>query len=145
MEQEMQLMKLLSRCGHILHHRRCLNQSQNRVLMLLNHYGPMSQKHLMDHMHIQSGSMSELIAKVEHAGYIEKKRSQLDKRNFDLQLTEKGRDQAELFEQHQAILAERLFASLTPKQKDELQFVLEKLLEDWSDLKSCRQCERGEI
>lgn len=144
MDQDTQLMKKLSRCGHILHHRRCLNQSQNRILTLLKRYGVMSQKELMLHMHIQSGSLSEVLAKVEHAGYIEKHRISTDKRNFEVSLTASGMVQAELFEKHQKVMAERLFASLEQRQKDQLEAVLDVLLEDWAEMKSCRQCERGE-
>ena len=143
MEQDMQLMKLLQRCGHVIYHRRCLNQSQNQILLLLKKHGAMNQKALMEHMHIRSGSMSEVIAKVEHAGYITKSRSQDDRRNYDVVLTEAGKKQAEHFEKHQEEMAKRLFDSLTQTQKDQLQNILESLIEQWADLKSCRQCERG--
>lgn len=144
LKQDLELMKKLSRCGHILHHRRCLNQSQNRILLELKKHGSMSQKMLLKHMHIQSGSLSEVLAKVEHAGYIMRNRIEDDKRNYEVSLTESGKKQAELFEKHQAEMASNLFAALSEKQKDELDVILDILLGDWAEMKSCRLCERGE-
>lgn len=143
MEKDLLLMKQLSQCGHVLHHRRCLNQSQNRILLLLKNRGPMTQKALMHAMHIQSGSLSEVLGKVESAKYIEKKRCQDDKRNFEVFLTDLGLQQAELFEKHQASMAEKLFASLDDQQKDMLAEILDQLLSEWTDFKSCRLCEKG--
>lgn len=144
LKQDLELMKKLSCCGHILHHRRCLNQSQNRILLELEKHGSMSQKLLMKHMHIQSGSLSEVLAKVEHAGYITKNRIADDKRNYEVSLTESGKKQAELFEKHQAEMAGNLFAGLSVDQKDALEAILDTLLADWAEMKSCRLCERGE-
>jgi len=87
--------------------------------------------------------MSEVLAKVEHAGYITKTRSADDRRNYDVVLTASGKKQAELFEVHQKEMAERLFASLSKAQKDELESLLESLVDEWADLKSCRHCEKG--
>lgn len=143
MEQDITLMRLLGQCGHVLHHRRCLNQSQNRILFLLKKNGSMTQKELMQSMHIQSGSLSELLGKVEHAGYVQKERMANDKRNYKVSLTDAGLQQAIRFEQHQEAIAESMFKSLSPQQKDELEEMLTDLLQNWADFKSCRLCEEG--
>ncbi len=143
MEQDLTLMKQLRQCGHVLYHRRCLNQSQNRILVLLKNQGMMTQKDLMKAMHIQSGSLSEVLGKVEQAGYIQKKRCENDRRNYEVTLTDEGKAQADRFENHQMEMAERLFQRLSAQQKDELEALLGVLLLDWADFKSCRLCEEG--
>lgn len=142
MEENLRLMKLMDRCGHVIHHRHCLHQSQSRILSLLNQYGSMSQQELLEKMHIQSGSLSELLKKVENAGYIEKKRSTKDKRYFNIQLTAEGKKQAEIFEVHQVRIADGMFKSLSDQQKDELEEILSVLLDDWANIKPCKICER---
>lgn len=144
MEQDLLLMKLLNDCGHILAHRRCLNQSQNTILSILKQQGPLTQKDLMQIMRIRSGSLSELLGKVEDAGYISRCRLENDKRNVEVFLTAEGKKQAELFELHQAEMAKRLFECLAPAEKQQLADMLAELLDAWSDFKSCRHCRRGD-
>ncbi len=143
MTEDLQLMKKLSECGHILHHRRCLNQSQNQILLLLYQYGSMSQSQLMEMMHIQSGSLSELVSKVERAGYIQRNRCEHDCRNFEISLTDTGEKQAVRFEEHQQWMAQCMFEKLDLQQKKFLYDMLEDLLEEWKDLKPCHSC-KGE-
>ncbi len=97
----------------------------------------------MKAMHIQSGSLSEVLGKVEQAGYIQKKRCENDRRNYEVTLTDEGKAQADRFENHQMEMAERLFQRLSAQQKDELEALLGVLLLDWADFKSCRLCEKG--
>lgn len=138
MQKETELMKRMRRCGHLLYHCCSLNQSQNKVLFHLYRDGPMNQKALLEKMCIQPGSLSEVVAKVEHCGLVEKQRPEEDKRCCVLTLTPKGRQQAITFEQQDKELAERLFSSLSAEQKDELMEILSILLDDWSDLQPCR-------
>jgi DNA-binding MarR family transcriptional regulator len=132
-EGDLELFRLMRRCGHFIYHRSIMNQSQNRILVLLSRYGSMSQKELMEKMKIQAGSLSEVLGKLEANGFIEKRRSSDDKRNFKLLPTEKGRAQAEHFERQQAEIAESMFEPLDMREKDELKQILSKLLEKWED------------
>jgi len=131
---DLELFRLMRRCGHFIYHRSVMNQSQNRALVLLNRNGSMGQKELIEKMRIQPGSLSEVLGKLEANGYIEKRRSSGDKRNFELLLTEKGRAQAELFERRQAEIAESMFEPLDMREKGELRRILSKLLEKWENL-----------
>ena len=128
---DIQLMKKMRRCGHILHHKYSLNFSQNKILLILNREGEMGQKALTDVMQIQAGSISELLTKLETAELIERKRCQNDKRNCSVALTEKGRRQAEEFEERRKVMAEFLFRTLDQEQKERLYETLEILLEYW--------------
>ena len=145
MVDDQELMKLMQRCGHIIDHRKCLSQSQSRVLTLLNQYGPMTQKELLEKMCIKSGSLSEVVSKVENAGYIEKTRNETDRRNFDLVLTPEGKKQALRYESQKEFIASYLFEDLDESQKEQLEYLLTTLLDNWGKLKSCCECKKGEL
>ena len=131
MKQNLDLLNKMRRCGHLLYHRYSDDQSQNRILLLLHRSGPMNQRKLQDEMHIQPGSLSEVVAKVENCGLIERQRSEKDRRNWELRLTEKGREQALEFEKQRAQRADLLFSPLDEKQKKDLESILDILLENW--------------
>lgn len=131
MEQDIELLRKMRRCGHLLYHRYSSNQSQNRILLLLHRNGPLTQKELLEQMHIQPGSLSEVVSKVEHCGLIERRRAERDRRIWELQLTEKGRDRAIEFEQKRKETAAKLFSVLTPEQKNDFGEILSILLENW--------------
>ena len=131
MEKDLELMRKMRRCGHLLYHRYSPNQSQSRIVLLLHRNGPMNQKELLEQMHIQPGSLSEVVAKVENCGLIERKRSEKDRRVWELQLTEKGHNRALQFEKQREETAERLFSVLTDRQKEDFGEILSILLENW--------------
>ncbi len=98
----------------------------------------MKQRELMERMNIQAGSLSEIIAKVEAGGFLERTRCEGDRRNFELRLTDAGRERAEIFERERDEMAQKLFSVLDDAQKDELFETLNILLEKWrGDLWHC--------
>ena len=92
---------------------------------------PREALELLEQMHIQPGSLSEVVSKVEHCGLIERRRAERDRRIWELQLTEKGRDRAIEFEQKREETAVKLFSVLTPEQKNDFGEILSILLENW--------------
>ncbi len=131
------LLRTMRRCGHVLYHRNSTNYSQNKILLLLRRKGSMSQRALCDELRIQAGSLSEVLCKVEAAGYIEKCRCDDDKRNLFIHLTEAGLAQAERFEREREETAHRLFANLNTAEKEALLATLTKLLGEWESLCCC--------
>ena len=129
--QDVELMRQMRRCNHLLYHKFSLNFSQNRILSVLNREGPMTQKALMCRLQIQPGSLSEVIAKVEGAGLVERRRCEDDRRNFEIRLTEEGVKQAEAFERERQDMAQLLFATLTDGEKQQLMSLMTKLHEHW--------------
>ena len=130
-EQDLQLVRRLRRCGHLLHHiYNFSNGSQMRLLLRLRDE-PMTQKELTDQLRIQPGSLSEMLAKVERAGLVEKRRSERDRRNFELRLTDEGRAQADVFEKEQMEQATWLLEPLTDDQKTQLKSLLDTLIAHW--------------
>ena len=130
---DIELMQKMRCCGHLLYHRYPLNMSQNRVLLILKDFGPMSQKEMVDRMGIQSGSLSEVISKVEADGYITRLRSEKDRRNYDLALTPSGLQHANDFEIQRDALAVSLFKDLTLSQQNELDKILDILISSWKN------------
>ncbi len=128
---DVELMRQMRRCNHLLYHKFSLNFSQNRILSLLNREGPMTQKALMCRMQIQPGSMSEVIAKVEGAGLVERRRCEDDRRNFEIRLTEEGVKQAEAFERDRQDMAHLLFEPISQPEKEQLMDILTKLYDHW--------------
>lgn len=121
----------MRRCGHLLYHRYPTGMSQNRILLILKNEGAMKQRELMERMNIQAGSLSEIIAKVEAGGFIERRRCEGDKRNFELTLTDEGRDRAEVFERERNAMAAELYSCLDDTQKQQLYDILGMLLDKW--------------
>ena len=131
LEQDLKLVRRLRRCGHLLHHKyNFSNGSQMRMLLRLRG-GPMTQKELTERLRIQPGSLSEMLTKVERAGLVEKRRSERDRRNFELNLTEEGRAQADRFEKEQAEQANWLLEPLDEAQKRQLMALLDALIAHW--------------
>lgn len=130
---DVELMRQMRRCNHLLYHKFSLNFSQNRILSVLNKEGAMTQKALMCRMQIQPGSLSEVLAKVETAGLVERRRCEDDRRNFEIRLTEEGVKQAEAFERDRRDMAQLLFATLEDSEKQQLMTLMTKLHEHWEN------------
>ena len=109
------------------------NSSQKRILMMLEDAGgTVKQRELTMKLRIKSGSASEIISKLEAAGYVQRSRNEEDRRAVDLTLTETGKEMAqEAIEEHKK-KDDQNFAVLTDDEKNELLSLLEKVNADWS-------------
>ena len=65
--------------------------SRYRILSLLAERERIGQQELKDLLAVKSGSLSELLAKLEKKDLIRRKKNDADKRNRDIVLTEEGR------------------------------------------------------
>ncbi|MDE7218795.1 MAG: MarR family transcriptional regulator [Oscillospiraceae bacterium] len=127
------LAESLEHCGRLLSH--CIGKSrgQGRILRILCEQGQMNQKELQEILRIQTGSMSEIAAKLENKGLILRVRDGTDKRKVLLSITDEGREWVAQRDDA-AIRRQRaeLFSSLTAEEQDTLQTLLDKLSEDWT-------------
>ena len=106
--------------------------SQQRVLIVLSEMGgAATQRMLTERLQIQSGSASEVVGKLESAGYIVRTVSEADRRNVEVALTEKGREATEEAKRQREKRHEEMFLCLTETEKEELLVLLEKLSSDW--------------
>lgn len=123
-----ELSELIGKCNnHITH--RGKGRGQGKVLKILARNGEISQKDLQDMLEIQSGSISEVLAKLEDKGMITRIKSEDDKRKVIVSITEAGKEKAASCGCKNR--AERLYAGLTEEEKEELKFLLNKLVNSW--------------
>lgn len=123
------LFRLMRRCGHVLYHSQDQNNGQGRIIHILAMRGTLSQRELQEILHIQAGSLSEIVGKLEAKGYLTKERDEKDQRKMILKITPKGRKSTE----EKAYLKSRqeLFSSLNEKEQEQMKKLLKKLLDQW--------------
>lgn len=105
--------------------------SQKRVLILLWESKGMTQRELTRRLGIQPGSASEVIGKLEAAGFIVRTPSETDHRTTDIRLTETGKALAQDAHARRQERHEQMFAVLSEQEKDILIALLEKVSGDW--------------
>lgn len=106
--------------------------SQKRILIILDEIGTaITQQKLTERLGIQPGSVSEVIAKLENAGYIRRTPNEADRRTTDIQLTKTGKAAAAQASRQRIQRHEQMFSCLSDTQKKELLSLLEKINADW--------------
>ncbi|MCR5229470.1 MAG: MarR family winged helix-turn-helix transcriptional regulator [Solobacterium sp.] len=119
----------LHKCGYYIYHNSPGGQSQTQILLYLLKEGKVSQKELQEHMKIQSGSVSEVITKLENKGFIQRERDDADRRRVTVSLTKAGKNCAE--HRKNSGSHEICYPLLTEEQKDQLIQLLELTAEGW--------------
>ena len=84
-----------------------------------------------DRICIRSGSASEVLGKLEKAGYICRTVSEADRRGMDIALTREGETHARETTRLRNAWISSQFSSLTEAEKETLLEILEKLSRDW--------------
>lgn len=131
-EKQEDLYHLMRACGHILYHSGSSKTGQGRILHILDEEGDVSQKDLQAMLEIQSGSISEILAKLERDELIERRKDERDRRKVIVSMTDKGRDHARHY--HEGPQEKDWFAALDDVQRDELGNLLQILLDSWKEL-----------
>lgn len=117
--------------AHLARHGGGGKGGQGRILGILARRGTMTQRELMELVDVRSGSLSEVLGKLEAAGYVERTPNEQDRRSVDVALTEKGREAAEEAFARRAQMIAGLFSALDEDEKAQLNALLEKLGADW--------------
>ena len=123
---------LLRACGHRLHHGMPggPHGSQEKLLQILNDQGGRAdQRELQERMRIRPASASELLAKLEEKGLVERRKDEEDRRRVQVMLTEEGLRKAH--EEGSPEENGELFQGLTDEEQKVLKNLLLKLLESW--------------
>ncbi|MGN0967996.1 MAG: MarR family winged helix-turn-helix transcriptional regulator [Oscillospiraceae bacterium] len=129
---EERIIKDLMYCSGFLRSRTEGKGSQRRVLFFLRERGPMTQKEILDEMGVRAGSLSELLSKLEAKGYVKKEKSETDKRNYNVSITDEGvQALEEMHAKHQASMSD-LLSVLAPEERTQLAALLDKLHTAWS-------------
>lgn len=104
------------------------NQGRGRMLAALNDNGAMSQSQLAARLNIRPQSLSELLAKAESEGFVERRQSEEDKRQTIVSITDAGRARVAGFRDAHRRRAEEFCSALSDEEKDTLKDILEKLI-----------------
>ncbi len=141
--EENGILALLERCGRCLHHREGGNRGQGRILKILAENQEINQKDLQDRLGIQSGSISEIVIKLEAKGFLKRIKDEADKRMTRLELTEEGKKKADEIGQRAGQTDDKLLQSLTAEEQETLTALLSKLLSGWKEIYGNEQFTRG--
>lgn len=106
--------------------------SQKRILIILGEVGCITQRELTERLGVQPGSASEVLAKLEDAGWILRTPSAVDRRTADIRLTDAGKLQAVAAAQQREQRHREMFACLSEEEKETLLSLLEKVNADWA-------------
>ena len=127
-----ELYRLMRACGHILYHSGASKAGQGRILHILDYEGQISQKELQARLGIQSGSISEILTKLEREGLICREKDTQDRRKVIVKMTEDGKEHARKY--HARRRDKDWFAALGPEQRAQLRELLQILLNSWEQL-----------
>lgn len=133
-EQAEAILSQLHRAGFFLHFHMGGRAGRCRALTVLLSCQEMPQKELQEHLAVQSGSMSELIAKLEGDGLLRKRRSGQDGRMSLLALTPAGVEEAKRAQKEEEMQRQRLLSCFTPEQRAVLCELLSVMLDHWGEL-----------
>ena len=106
-------------------------RGQGRLLVLLNRYGALTQRELIELTGRRSATLSEQLEGMERAGLIVRRKNEQDKRNVDVELTEQGKLAAAKALQNRQAYADKLFAAVPQRKKQQLAGLLDALLHTW--------------
>lgn len=133
------IIEYLGACGRFLHYKMGEKAGRRRIFTILS-----KAKELQDILGICSGSLSEILAKMEADGFLEKAKSKTDGRQLNLRLTEAGKKEAVEQEKDYQRRVRRMVACLSREEQESLLKMLTALAECWWDLDQNRE-EQGAI
>ena len=125
--------------GH--HHHGPMHPAQGRILSILHERGAMNRRELLDLLDVRSGSLSELLGKLERHGFIVRTQDQDDKRGFVVSVTDRAAEFVSGHEQRHAKWAEAIFSALSVEERNQLGGMLAKLIETWEPV--CHEGGKG--
>lgn len=94
----------------------------------------MSQQELGARFELKPGSLSEILAKMEASGAIERTRDPRDRRQLFVRLTEAGEQEARHAVEERKKFQELAFSNLTSEEQDQLVELLGKIRTRWEEL-----------
>ncbi|MDE7213884.1 MAG: MarR family transcriptional regulator [Anaeroplasmataceae bacterium] len=126
-----ELLDLLQKCGHHLHHQKGKKLGQYRILLILKNHPSLPQSELLECLHIQAGSLSEILLKMESSSLIIRTKDPLDKRRVLLSLSEAGLLKVNTLIKEYETENEKLFSTLTDAECKALYELLSRLYKSW--------------
>ena len=122
-------------CGHYLHFHSGGRSGRAAIICLLaKNDGQMSQQELGTYFELKPGSLSEILAKIENAGLIERTRNPEDRRQLTIRLTDKGADEAAREQEGRNLFRRQAFACLSEVEQEQLLDMLDRIRTHWEGL-----------
>lgn len=129
-----QIVIRLRRSGHFLHYYMGGRSGRRRVLMFLHDHGEMPQKTMQALMHVQAGSLSEVIISLEKEELLIKERSRTDGRQWLLRLTPAGEEMARQVKCDYETQIAAMMACFDDEELQQMNAFLEKMLLHWDSV-----------
>lgn len=120
--------------GHYLHQNGGRSGKKRIITRLAQHGGCMDQRELQDSFDIKSGSLSEVLAKLEAEGLIERTKSEEDARKLVVSLTKAGKQAAEQERQDSQRFETEALEPLSTAEREELLVTLDRLINHWNTI-----------
>ncbi|WAJ36177.1 MarR family transcriptional regulator [Pseudomonas sp. GOM7] len=111
---------------HVVDHQ--ITAAQFKVVLLISQQRASSPADLVRLLNLDSGAMTRMLDRLEHKGLLTRERSQADRRQVHLRLTEAGEALGVLGPQIAADAINELTGCLTRSELDEFQRLMKKML-----------------
>ncbi|MBM6816286.1 MarR family transcriptional regulator [Olsenella uli] len=133
----MRILRNLGYFGYYLHvHWGGRNGKQHILIELHAHDGQMTQRDLQEASCITSASLSEVIAKLEAEGLVTRERSETDRRQLTVTLTEEGSARAREVIRTRAEFERAAFDCLSPEETARLASTLDRVAARWMEIEA---------
>ena len=130
-ELNLRLLGMMHQISHLMQMQEKF-RGQGRLLVLLNQYGALTQRELIELTGRRSATLSEQLEGMEKSGLILRHKNEQDKRNVDVELTEQGKAAAIKALQNRQAYADKLFDAMPQRKKQQLAGLLDSLLHAWN-------------
>jgi DNA-binding MarR family transcriptional regulator len=105
-----------------------ITAAQFKVLIIIAQYGVDSPGELCRHLSLDSGSMTRMLDRLEQKGFLARQRSEADRRQVRLVLTEEGQELADRLPHIATEAMNELAGAITPDELKTLELILKKIL-----------------
>lgn len=129
-----QVVAQLRACGHFLYYRMGGKIGRRRILAILSEHPNIPQKELQEILQIQSGSLSEVMNKLETDHLVEKGRSETDGRQWTVRLTENGKKEAQRLKAEYDRQVSQMMESLSQERLVTLHELLDVMFAHWIEV-----------
>lgn len=132
-DSQEELLAQLRKCGRFLYHKFGARCGQGKILKILAEKKELSQKDLQETLGIQSGSISEIINKLERRGLLYRVKDETDKRMARLMITEEGEKEWEDMNNREIPGTNELFSVLKEEEQEVLRALVTRLNDSWEE------------
>lgn len=108
----------------------CLTLGQPKVLDYLKEHDGSSQKEIAQACHIEAGSLTSILNRMEEKGMLERKMLNGNRRSLYVFLTEKGKELQHIVEHEFISLEEKAFFGISEEERDCFMEVFRKIYDN---------------